>query len=168
MRLQFVVSFVMFMISILLTTLLSGKLSRCDLRHTALSTAQQGNLGTTKWDCENYGGEWISPALNFDDTLRGMLTLFIFQSREGWVGLMWDSTDAVGVDFGPVRDTSPFFIILYMILVILLCLLFVNMFVRIVIETYNIEKDFLSFNRLLEEEQRCWIQVQIMTYAAKP
>ena len=55
-----------------------------------------------------------------------------------------------------------------MFLVIALCLLFVNMFVRVVIETYNIEKDFMNFNRLLTEEQRSWIQVQIMTYAVKP
>ena len=68
----------MFMISILLTTLLSGKLYRCDLSHTALSNAQQGSLAETKWDCENYGGEWVTPVLNFDDTLSGMLTLFIF------------------------------------------------------------------------------------------
>ena len=98
MRLQVVVFFVMFMISILLTTLLSGKMFRCDLSHTMLSAKQQAGLITTKWDCVNYGGEWITPHMNFDNTLSGMLTLFIFQSREGWITLMWDSVDAVGVD----------------------------------------------------------------------
>ena len=92
------VLFILLMISILLTTLLSGKLYRCDLSHTTLSSAQQDSLADTRWDCENYGGEWVNPVLNFDNTLQGMLTLFIFQSREGWVGLMWDSTDAVDVN----------------------------------------------------------------------
>lgn len=41
--------------------------------------------------------------MNFDNTLRGMLTLFIFQTREGWIGLMWDSVDAKGVNEVPVR-----------------------------------------------------------------
>ena len=36
-RLEVVVLFIMFMLSILLTTLLSGKLYRCDLEHTNLS-----------------------------------------------------------------------------------------------------------------------------------
>ena len=81
---------------------------------------------------------------------------------------MWDSTDAVGVNESPVRGNSPFYIVLYMFLVIAICLLFVNMFVRVVIETYNVEKDFMNFNRLLTDEQRSWIQVQIMTYAVKP
>jgi len=90
-------------------------------------------LVKTKWDCISYGGEWVSPELNFDDTLRGILTLFIFQSREGWVGLMWDSVDAKGVDEVPVRNNNVFLIILFIFLVIILCLLFVNMFVKIVI-----------------------------------
>lgn len=70
---------------------------------------------------------------------------------------MWDSVDAVGINKMPVRDTNLFFIPLYMILVILLCLLFVNMFVRIVIETYNLEKDFIDFKKLLSPQQICWI-----------
>jgi len=31
-----------------------------------------------------------------------------------------------------------------------------------------LEKDFLSYNRLLDEQQRAWIQMQIMTYSFKP
>ena len=65
---------------------------------------------------------------------------------------MWDSVDAKAVNEVPIRNNNVFFIVLYIFLVIILCLLFVNMFVRIVIETYNLEKDFLSFNRLLEDE----------------
>jgi hypothetical protein len=66
------------MISILMTTLLSGKFYRCDLRHTRLSPRQQLHLISTHWDCINYGGEWVTPEMNFDNTLRSMLTLFIF------------------------------------------------------------------------------------------
>lgn len=98
MRLQVVVLFVMLMISILMTSLLSGQLSNCNLDHTMLSSSQQEMHVRNKWDCLSYGGEWVTSPLNFDNTLRGMLTLFIFQSREGWVGLMWDSVDASGID----------------------------------------------------------------------
>ena len=68
----------MFMTSVLLTSLLSGKTFHCDLEHTNLTAAQSSSLIVTKWDCVNYGGEWISPPMNFNNTLRGMLTLFIF------------------------------------------------------------------------------------------
>ena len=39
-RLQVVIMFVMLIISILLTSLLSGRFGRCDLSHTKLSVAQ--------------------------------------------------------------------------------------------------------------------------------
>ena len=52
-----------------------------------------------------------------------------------------------------------FYIPLYMFLVVLLCLLFVNMLVRVVIETYDDEKVFVSLNNLLSDQQRSWIQV---------
>lgn len=64
---------------------------------------------------------------------------------------MWDSVDATGVNLSPKQDNAPFFIIMYMVLVIILCLLFVNMFVRIVVSTYNTEKEFLSYNKLLSD-----------------
>ena len=64
---------------------------------------------------------------------------------------MWDSVDSKGVDIVPVRENNNFFIVLYIFLVVILCLLFVNMFVSIVIKTYNLEKDFLSFNKLLSD-----------------
>ena len=44
-----------------------------------------------------------------------------------------------------------FFVILYMVLVVIICLLFVNMLVRIVIETYNRQKSYISFNALLND-----------------
>lgn len=81
---------------------------------------------------------------------------------------MENSIDAVGVDLVGERGRNVFYVVLYMVLVIILCLLFMNMIVRIVIQTYNMQKDFISFNRLLSDQQRSWIQVQIMTYAVKP
>ena len=81
-----------------------------------------------------------------------MLTLFIFSTREGWIGLMEDSVDAIGVDFVGKRGNNLFYILLYVLLVIALCLLFINMIVRIVIMTYNTQKDFISFNRLLSNQ----------------
>ena len=106
--------------------------------------------------------------MNFNDTLSGMLALFIFQSREGWIGLMWESVDAHSIYHVPVKNYNPFYIVVFMLLVVLLCLLFVNMFVGIVIETYNNQKARISFNHLLKNEQRSWLRLQIITYQVKP
>ena len=156
-RLQVVVFFVMFMISILLTTLLSGKLSHCDLSLTTLTEPQAAAHVSNMWDCLNYGGEWVTPSLNFDNTRNGMMSLFILQSREGWITLMWTAVDSVGVYRQPRVDQNTFYILVFMVLVILLCLLFVNMFVGIVIDTYNNQKEYISLNSMLEPAERSWI-----------
>lgn len=46
-------------------------------------------------------------------------------------------------------------------------LLFVNMFVGVIVETFNREKEQLSLNLLLSKEQKYWIITQNMTYKFK-
>ena len=66
-----------------------------------------------------------------------MISLIVFQTLEGWIQLMENSVDAAGVDLVGVRNNSPGYILLYVVLVVILCLLFANMLVRIIIQTYN-------------------------------
>lgn len=59
-------------------------------------------------------------------------------------------------------------IIIFAILVeILINLLFLNLFVGVVIETFNVEKEKINKNNLLSKQQKIWISVQIMGYEAK-
>jgi hypothetical protein len=55
-----------------------------------------------------------------------------------------------------------------MAVMVFITLLFLNLFVGVVIETFNREKEALSLNSLLRTIERKWIDVQIMTYSAKP
>lgn len=64
---------------------------------------------------------------------------------------MENSVDAVGVNQVGEPGRNWLFVVLYMILVIILCLLFVNYLVRIVIVTYNQQKNYVSFNALLSD-----------------
>ena len=50
---------------------------------------------------ERYGGEWINPDLNFDTMKESVITLFTVQSTEGWIDVMWDAVDGVGVNQQP-------------------------------------------------------------------
>ena len=56
---------------------------------------------------------------------------------------MWYSVDANGVDQQPVRDNAPYWIILYIFMVIALCLLVINLFVGEVVSSFGIERDKL-------------------------
>jgi voltage-dependent calcium channel T type alpha-1G len=101
----------------------------------------------------------VQPDLNFDTTMNSMLTLVTIQSTEGWIGVMWGSVDAVGPYQSPMEGYSNFMIIYMIILIIIISLLFLNLFVGVVIETFNREKENLSFNSLLKPSQRSWIEV---------
>jgi len=47
-------------------------------------------------------------------------------------------------------------------------ILFLNLFVGVVIETFNTEKEILSLNRLLRAIEKVWIDVQLMNYKSSP
>eukprot|EP00351_Strombidinopsis_sp_SopsisLIS2011_P000711 CAMPEP_0116871006 /NCGR_PEP_ID=MMETSP0463-20121206/1173_1 /TAXON_ID=181622 /ORGANISM="Strombidinopsis sp, Strain SopsisLIS2011" /LENGTH=96 /DNA_ID=CAMNT_0004508629 /DNA_START=3935 /DNA_END=4225 /DNA_ORIENTATION=+ len=73
-----------------------------------------------------------------------------------------------GIDLQPQLLNSWYYIILYMLLIVILCLLFLNLFVGVVIETFNEEKEKLSMNHLLKVIEKRYVQVQLLIYSAKP
>ena len=93
------------------------------------------------WDCYNYGGEWVNPDLNFDTVMTSFLSLVAVQSTEGWIDVMWDATDAVDPYYQPSQDRGilaiTFMTLYMMILIILVAMLFVELFVGIAVEAYN-------------------------------
>ena len=146
-NLQVIVFFFMFLLAILQTTLLSGKFYKCHTDHLEHLSYREREVGIVdKWDCINSGGEWLNPYMHFDDTLWSLLTLFTVQTTEGWIGVMWDSTNAVGVDLQPQENSAPYMAIVFIVLIIIISMLFLNLFVGVVIETFNAEKDLLSCN----------------------
>ena len=66
---------------------------------------------------------------------------------------MFASVDAVGVDMEPKREQAAhFFTLLHILIIILFGLLFVNMFIGVIVESFNREKDQLSLNHLLSKQ----------------
>lgn len=59
------------------------------------------------------------------------------QTTEGWIDVLWNSVDAVAPYYQPIEGNSPLIIIYTMILIIIVCLLFIELFVGVVIETFN-------------------------------
>jgi uncharacterized ion transporter superfamily protein YfcC len=165
-NLLLITNFFIFMLAIFCTTFLAGKFGRCTNDHIDFDL---GNFEIIdKMDCLNYGGEWENPDLNFDNTAQSMLTLMTIQTTEGWIGVMWDSVDAVGIDMQPIRDFNQLYILFYFFLIVIICMLFLNLFVGIVCDTYNNEKGVLMCNHLLSDDEKSWILVRLMAYQAKP
>lgn len=82
-----------------------------------------------------------------------MLTLVSIQSTEGWVDTMWTTIDVMGQEMQPVRDAKRIYCIFAIFCTVFMTLLFLNLFVGVVIESFNHEKEELSLNKLLKKVQ---------------
>jgi len=153
-NLLLICTFFIFLLSILSMTLFKGKFYSCDTKTMGLnlSYTEKNKLINDKWDCLNYGGEWTNQDLNFDTTSEAFITLFTVQSTEGWIDVMWSSVDAVGIDKEPQLGYRPVYMLYFIVLIVLLCMLFLNLFVGVVCETFNKENENLSFNHLLGKD----------------
>jgi len=47
----------------------------------------------------NYGGIWINNDQNFDNIIQAIMTLYQVSTTEGWVNVMYNGIDSIGVDF---------------------------------------------------------------------
>jgi hypothetical protein len=153
MILQVNLFFFIFMVSILGTTLFAGKFYHCAIDHIPLYSGESlfekhdvERVISTKTECLDMGGEWINQDQNYDTVKNSMLTLISLQTTEGWIEVMWNSVDSNQVNFSPIENNKPAIILLYFFLVFIMCLLFLNLFVGVVISTFNFEKENLMKN----------------------
>ncbi len=70
---------------------------------------------------------------------------------------MWSEVDTTDKYLQPIVQNKPIFIIFGIFIEILINLLFLNLFVGVVIETFNEEKEKINKNNLLSEQQKKWI-----------
>ena len=114
----------------------------------------------TKWDCINYGGEWVNQDFMFDSILDSMICLFSIQSTEGWNDpVMWSQIDSTDLDMQPKKWSKPYYIIFSIFVNIITNLLFLNLFVGVVIESFNNQKEILIGLKSLRKRQLDWINM---------
>lgn len=98
-----------------------------------------------------------------------MGTLFNVMSTEGWIGVMFAAQDSVAINKMPDDRTNTNFDCAYFLTFIIVGHLFLlNMFVGIVINVFNQEKETLQMNHMLTEIQSDWCDVLIFVYTKKP
>ena len=122
----------------------------------------------TKWDCMDYGGEWRNNEDNFDNVLTAMITMFGMISTEGWLDVMWAAVDSTEIHQVPRRNNTPAFIFFFSFFMIVGSLFILNLFVGVVINTFDIEKEKLSHNNLMTTLQDEYCEVLVKCYQSRP
>uniref|UniRef100_A0A8C7IJ23 Voltage-dependent T-type calcium channel subunit alpha n=1 Tax=Oncorhynchus kisutch TaxID=8019 RepID=A0A8C7IJ23_ONCKI len=92
---------------------------------------------TNRTDCLRAGYRWTRRKYNFDNLGQALMSLFVLSSKDGWVSIMYDGLDAVGVDQQPVRNHNPWMLLFFISFLLIVSFFVLNMFVGVVVENFH-------------------------------
>merc|ERR1719431_993506 len=75
--------------------------------------------------------EWLKSDFHYDNVIRGMLTLFVASTFEGWPGILYVSIDSNEADVGPKQDFRQSVFFFYFIYLIIIAFFMINIFVSL-------------------------------------
>ncbi|CAD8122811.1 unnamed protein product [Paramecium sonneborni] len=147
------------MFAILGVSLMKNKLHYCNL-----------NDGKTYYygqeDCINkYQGIWENRDINFDNVLRGMLTLFVLSTLEGWPDYMYYFIDAD--ESGPIFEAQLQFSWYFVIFILFGAMLLINLFIGVILVNYHLAEE-ASRDQTLTQTQSDWIDLQKLIIHSNP
>ncbi|CDW88224.1 voltage-gated ion channel superfamily [Stylonychia lemnae] len=122
----------------------------------------------TKFDCLNYGGIWVNNDQNFDNIIQAIMTLYQVSTTEGWVSVMYNGIDSIGIDYQLKSYYSPWWALFFVFFIIVGNFFVLNLFVGVVISTFNREKEVLGKNFLLTPQQRQWLEQKKLCIKIQP
>nr|XP_061837564.1 voltage-dependent T-type calcium channel subunit alpha-1H-like isoform X1 [Nerophis lumbriciformis] len=110
---------------------------------------------TNKSDCLHANYSWIRRKYNFDNLVQALMSLFVLSCKDGWVNIMYDGLDAVGVDQQPVRNHNPWMLLYFISFLLIVSFFVLNMFVGVVVENFHkCRQDQEEEEARLREEKR--------------
>ncbi|XP_070783230.1 voltage-dependent T-type calcium channel subunit alpha-1G [Enoplosus armatus] len=92
---------------------------------------------TNKSDCLQASHKWVRHKYNFDNLGQALMSLFVLASKDGWVDIMYDGLDAVGVDQQPVMNYNPWMLLYFISFLLIVAFFVLNMFVGVVVENFH-------------------------------
>ncbi|KAL6109589.1 cacna1g [Pungitius sinensis] len=103
-----------------------------------------------KADCLSADYRWEQKDFNFDNLPQALMSLFVMYSKDGWVSLMYDGLDAVGVDQQPVINNNEWMLLFFLSFMIVSFFL-LDMFIGVMVDTFH---DCQMQQKKLAEEAR--------------
>ncbi|KAL2077946.1 hypothetical protein ACEWY4_025631 [Coilia grayii] len=92
---------------------------------------------TNRSDCLLADYKWVRHKYNFDNLGQALMSLFVLASKDGWVDIMYDGLDAVGVDQQPIMNYNPWMLLYFISFLLIVAFFVLNMFVGVVVENFH-------------------------------
>jgi hypothetical protein len=97
------------------------------------------------------------------------MSIFSISNTVGWAYTMYRSMRFTDIDFVGSDSSLNYFNALFYVLFIIIGNFFMtNLFVGVVISTYNREKEKLGKGYLLTDNQKKWLEAKILLIGTKP
>uniref|UniRef100_A0A8C1R6V1 Voltage-dependent calcium channel type A subunit alpha-1 n=1 Tax=Cyprinus carpio TaxID=7962 RepID=A0A8C1R6V1_CYPCA len=146
----------MFIFAVIAVQLFKGKFFYCT----------DGSMATQKEDRKEVKKrEWRRHEFHYDNVLWALLTLFTVSTGEGWPQVLQHSVDVTEENHGPSRGNRMEMSIFYVIYFVVFPFFFVNIFVALIIITFQEQGDKMMEECNLEKNERACIDFVI---SAKP
>lgn len=130
---------------------LKGLFYYCDTSNLPDFTSFEALNVQSKWDCLNIGGEWMPYINSFNDVGQSLITIFSMSQTFSWANVMYKAMAATKIDYMPKQYSNPYYSLYFVIFIVIGAFFITNLFVGVVISTYNREKEKIGHNFLLTE-----------------
>ncbi|XP_068605395.1 voltage-dependent R-type calcium channel subunit alpha-1E-like [Brachionichthys hirsutus] len=156
----------MFIFAVIAVQLFKGKFFYCT----------DGSMNTEK-ECQGYyidysrdkkevkRREWRRHEFHYDNVCWALLTLFTVSTGEGWPQVLQHSTDVTEENLGPSRGNRMEMSVFYVVYFVVFPFFFVNIFVALIIITFQEQGDKMIHECSLEKNERACIDFAV---SAKP
>uniref|UniRef100_A0A4X2L7V6 Voltage-dependent N-type calcium channel subunit alpha n=1 Tax=Vombatus ursinus TaxID=29139 RepID=A0A4X2L7V6_VOMUR len=156
----------MFIFAVIAVQLFKGKFFYCTDESKELQRDCRGQyLDYEKDEVEAQPRQWKKYDFHYDNVLWALLTLFTVSTGEGWPTVLKHSVDATYEEQGPSPGFRMELSIFYVVYFVVFPFFFVNIFVALIIITFQEQGDKVMSECSLEKNERACIDFAI---SAKP
>ncbi|NXC88287.1 CAC1B protein, partial [Cercotrichas coryphoeus] len=156
----------MFIFAVVAVQLFKGRFFYCTDESKELEKDCRGQyLDYEKNEVEAQPREWKKYEFHYDNVLWALLTLFTVSTGEGWPTVLKHSVDATYEEQGPSPGYRMEMSIFYVVYFVVFPFFFVNIFVALIIITFQEQGDKVMSECSLEKNERACIDFAI---SAKP
>lgn len=150
--------------SIVGMTYFRGLFYRCDFTNIPIQFIDRIK---TKWDCLDYGGEWVNPYPNFDNIKSSFILLFEIMTAEGWVNYMYSAIDATAYNQQPIIGNRSPWVIFFIIYMIFAYFFLLNLAIAILSDNFKKEKADIENSKFKLPIQKEFFKIYKNLYSVK-
>ncbi|XP_072130490.1 probable voltage-dependent R-type calcium channel subunit alpha-1E [Mobula birostris] len=155
----------MFIFAVIAVQLFKGKFFYCTDSSKMTKEECRGQFVLYETENKVVDREWKRYDFHYDNVIWALLTLFTVSTGEGWPQVLQHSVDVTEADQGPIPGNRMEMSIFYVVYFVVFPFFFVNIFVALIIITFQEQGDKMLEESSLEKNERACIDFAI---SAKP